>query len=57
VRRCVVRRICAALFVFLVLFRYLFDLDCQINLDPVQIQSMTLVSSTLQIGDMGILEA
>jgi Na+/H+ antiporter NhaD/arsenite permease-like protein len=49
VRRCFVRRFCATLFVFLVLFRYLFNSDCQINLDPVQIQSMTLASLTLQI--------
>jgi len=27
----------------------LFDSDCQINFDPVQIQPMTLASSTLQI--------
>ena len=60
VRRCVVRHLCAALFVFLALFRYLLGSDCQISLDPVQIQSMTLASSTLQIrrhgysGDLNI---
>ncbi|RHN59947.1 hypothetical protein MtrunA17_Chr4g0019721 [Medicago truncatula] len=49
VRRCFVRRRCATLFVFLVSFRYLLDSDCQISFDPVQIKSMTLESSTLQI--------
>ncbi|AES88782.1 transmembrane protein, putative [Medicago truncatula] len=29
--------------------RYLIGSDCQISFDPVQIQSMTLASSTLQI--------
>ena len=59
-RRCFVRRLCATLFVFLVSFRYLFGSDCQISFDPVQIQSMTLASSTLQIrrhaysGDLNI---
>ncbi|RHN47522.1 hypothetical protein MtrunA17_Chr7g0253901 [Medicago truncatula] len=39
---------------------YLFGSDCQISLDPVQIQSMNLASSTLQIlrheyfGDLNI---
>ncbi|AES61483.1 hypothetical protein MTR_1g084680 [Medicago truncatula] len=37
------------LFVFLVSFKYLFDSDCQISFDPVQIKLMTLESSTLQI--------
>jgi len=58
VRRCFVHRLCAALFIFLVSFRYLFDLDCQVSLDPVHIQSMILASSTLQIwihGYSGIL--
>ena len=49
VQRCFVRRLCATLFVFLCSFRYLFDSDCQISFDPVQIKSMTLESSTLQI--------
>jgi len=49
VRRWFVRRFCATLFVFLVSLRYLIGSDCQINFDPVQIQSMTLTSSTLQI--------
>jgi len=40
----------AALFVFFVSFKYLFDPYFHISFDPVQIQSMTLaVSSTLQI--------
>jgi len=59
-RRWFVRRLCATLFVFLVSLRYLISLDCLISFDPVQIQSMTLVSSTLQIrrhgysGDLNI---
>jgi len=44
---------CGALFVFLVSFRYLFDSNCQINFDQVQIQSMTLVLSTLVIRKHG----
>lgn len=40
-------RLCATLFVFLLSFKYLFDSDCPINFDPVQIKSMTLSSSTL----------
>jgi len=48
-RRWFVRRLCATTFVFLVSLRYLISLDCLISFDPVQIQSMTLVSSTLQI--------
>ncbi|AES81547.1 hypothetical protein MTR_7g093970 [Medicago truncatula] len=43
------RRLCATLFVFLVSFKYLIDSNCPISFDPVQIQSMTLTSSTLQI--------
>ena len=60
VRRWFVRRLCATLFVFLVSIRYLIVSDCQISFDPVQIQSMTLASSTLQIrrhgysGDLNI---
>jgi len=60
VRRCFVRRLCATLFVFLVSFRYLFGSDCQMSFDSVQIKSMTLESSTLQIrrhrysGDLNI---
>jgi len=56
----VVRRLCATLFVFLVSFGYLFDSDRQISFDSVQIKSMTLESSTLQIwrhgysGDLNI---
>ena len=49
----VVRRLCATLFVFLVSLRYLIASDCQISFDPVQIQSMTLASSTLQIRKHG----
>ena len=55
-----VRCLCATLFVFLVSLRYLIGSDCQISFDPVQIQSMTLASSTLQIrrhgfsGDLNI---
>jgi len=49
VRRYFVRHLCATLFVFLVSFRYLFGSDCQISFDPVQIKSMTLESSRLQI--------
>ncbi|AES67348.1 transmembrane protein, putative [Medicago truncatula] len=37
------------LFVFLVSLTYLFDSDCHISFDPMQIKSMTLESSTLQI--------
>ena len=48
VRRCFVCRLCA-MFVFSLLFRCLFRSDCQISFDPVQIQPMTLASSTLQI--------
>ncbi|AES93993.1 transmembrane protein, putative [Medicago truncatula] len=48
-RRWFVRCLCATLFVFFVTFRYLFGSDCQISFDPVQIQSTTLTSSTLQI--------
>jgi len=47
VQRCFVRRLCAALFVFPVLFSCLFGSGCQISFD--QVQSMTLMSSTLQI--------
>ena len=47
-RRWFVRRLCAT-FVFLVSLRYLIGSDCHINFDWVQIQSMTLLSSTLQI--------
>jgi len=60
VRRWFVRRLCATLFVFLVFPRYLIVLDCQISFDLVQIESMTLASSTLQIrrhgysGDLNI---
>jgi len=50
VRLCFVRRLRVTLFVILVSFMYLFDSDCQINFDPVHIKSMTLESSTLQIG-------
>jgi len=49
----VVRHLCATLFVFLVSLKYLIASDCQISFDPVQIQSMTLVSSTLQIWKHG----
>jgi len=61
VRRWFVCYLCAALFVFLVSFKYLFGSDCQIRFDLVQIQSMTLASSMLQIprhgysGDLNIL--
>ena len=41
------------LFVFLVSFRYLFSSNCHINFDLVQIQSMSLASSTLQIRQHG----
>jgi hypothetical protein len=47
VRRWFVHRLCAALFVFLVSFRYLFGSNCQTSFDPMQIQSMTWTSSTL----------
>ncbi|AES64139.1 hypothetical protein MtrunA17_Chr2g0285721 [Medicago truncatula] len=49
----VVHLLCATLFVFLVSLRYLIASDCQISFDPVHIQSMTLVSSTLQIRKHG----
>jgi hypothetical protein len=49
----VVRRLCATLFVFLVSLRFLIASDCQISFDPVQIQSMTLALSTLQIRKHG----
>jgi len=49
VRRCFVCHLCVTLFVFSLLFMCLFSSDCQISFDPVQIQSMTLTSSTLQI--------
>ena len=48
VRRWLVRRLCAALFVIMVSFRYLFGSDCHISFDLVHIQSMTLASSMLQ---------
>jgi len=60
VRRWFVRRICATLFVFLVFLRYLIGSDCEISFDSVQIKSMALASSTLQIrghdysGDLNI---
>ena len=53
VQRCYVSRLRATLFVFLVSFRYLFRPDCQINFNPVQIKSMNLKSSTLQIRKHG----
>jgi len=49
----VVRRLCVTLFVFLVSLRYLIASDCQISFDLVQIQSITLASSTLQIRKHG----
>ena len=49
VRCCFVCRLCTALFVFFVFFRCLFNSDCQINFNPVQIQPMTLALSTLHI--------
>jgi len=60
VQRWFVRRLCATLFVFLLFLRYLIGLDCQISFDPMQIQSMILASSMLQIrrhdysGDLNI---
>jgi len=49
VRRWFVRHLCATLFVFPISLRYLIGSGCQISFDPVQIQSMILTSSTLQI--------
>jgi len=49
VRREFVRCLCVVLFVFLVSFKYWFSSDSHISFDPVQIQSMTLTSSMLQI--------
>ena len=48
-RRCFVCRLCTTLFVISLLIGCLFNSDCQISFDPVQIQPMTLTSSTLQI--------
>ena len=49
VQREFVHRLCVVLFVFLVSFKYWFSSDSHISFDSVQIQSMTLTSSTLQI--------
>jgi len=49
VRHCFVCRFCATLFVFSLLFRCLFGSGCQISFDLVQIEPITLASSTLQI--------
>jgi len=40
---------CVVLFFFRVLLKCLFDSVCQINFDLMQIHSMTLMTSTLQI--------
>jgi len=56
-----VRFLCVTLFVFLVSLMYWFGTDCQTSFNLVQIQSMTLVTSTLQIrrhvysGDLNII--
>jgi len=49
VRHCFVCRLCATLFVFFLLPKCLFGSYCHISFDPVQIQPITLASSTLQI--------